>query len=335
MSVKEELPESVAKMLGSAITTQFASLNREGAPVDTPLLVFPSEDLSTINVATGLAYPAKAERARRNPRVGLFIQGGPEEPVVSVAGMAAVRDGDIQANALRYIAEVGGYGSSVTYDWDVARHAVWYWSRMIIEVTPRQILWWDNAAAMDAPPRRWQAPADTRFPASDKAPEARATKAPSWPAVAWQDYIQEFLDRNARGFVTRVDGDGFPLPMPARSVRVVDGVLELDMPRDVPWPAATGAPACFTYEGRLTLIGSLSGSGEETRFAVERMLPILPLVKDGDQVWKPAADTKAALMTRLGEELARRGQAIPVIPAQKPRSTPGGLRRQARAEGRA
>ena len=47
---------------------------------------------------------APAERARRNPKVGLFFDGTePGSPVVSVSALAAVRDADIQANAERYV----------------------------------------------------------------------------------------------------------------------------------------------------------------------------------------------------------------------------------------
>lgn len=328
MGLKDVLPANVTALLGSVATTEFATLTKEGGPVDTPLLVFPAEDLSTLNVATGLAYPVKAERARRNPRVGMLLQGGENEPVISVAGMAAVHDHDIQANALRYIAETGTYGASVVYDWSIAHQAVWYWSRIIVEVTPRTILWWDNRAAMDSAPHRWDAPADTVFPVSDPAPPSAPTKAPTWPEVPWREYLQEFIDRNARGHLTLLDANGFPLPMPAKSVRLNDKVLEIDLPLGAPW--TTGGKACFTYEGRATLVGTATVSPGKARLEVARMLPVLPLAKTGDQVWKPLPDVKASLMARLQQELDRRGQSVPVIPATRPDPTPGAIRRAAR-----
>lgn len=328
MNLRNVLPANVSALLESVATTEFATLTKEGGPVDTPLLVFPAEDLSTLNVATGLAYPVKAERARRNPKVGMLLQGGENEPVVSVAGMAAVRDSDIQANALRYISETGSYSAAVAYDWSIAHQAVWYWSRMIVEVTPKTILWWDNRAAMDGAPHRWDAPADTVFPTSDPAPPSAPTKAPQWAEVSWREYLQEFIDRNARGHLTLLDADGFPLPMPVKSVRLDGMVLELDLPLGAPWQG--GGKACFTYEGRATLVGTATLEAGKARMEVARMLPVLPLAKTGDQVWKPEPDVKAALMGRLTQELERRGQAVPVIPAVKPEQTPGSNRRAAR-----
>ena len=113
------------------------------------MLLFPSEGLQTFDVGTGLSYPAKAERARRNPKVGLLIEGDPSEPIVAIAGHAQVRDTDLQANAERYIAETA-HDPEVDVPWEIARNAVWYWTRIIVAITPVRMLWWDNRLAMDS-----------------------------------------------------------------------------------------------------------------------------------------------------------------------------------------
>ena len=91
-------------MLEQAITCEFATLTRRGTPVTFPLNPYLSDDRRTIDVSTGLSYPAKAERVRRNPKVTVLYSDMvglalPQAPVVLVYGHAAVRDADLQANA--------------------------------------------------------------------------------------------------------------------------------------------------------------------------------------------------------------------------------------------
>jgi hypothetical protein len=101
-------PEELLPLFEQAITVEYASLTRAGAPVTYPVTPYVGEDGLTLDVSTGLTYSAKAERARRNPKVALLYSdplgsGLDAAPVVLVQGLATVRDADLQANTDRYV----------------------------------------------------------------------------------------------------------------------------------------------------------------------------------------------------------------------------------------
>jgi len=320
------LPEEVVNRIRTGIVSQFATMSSAGVPIDTPSLYFPSEDLATIDLATGLAYPAKAERARKNPKVGLLIEGMPDQPVVSIAGLAAVADADLQMNAERYLAETA-YTLPGGVSWEVARPAIWYWTRIIIKVAPQTVRWWDSPAAMDSAPHVWRAPADTPIPASDPAPAGAVSAAPNWGQRPWREQARGMLEMGAPGHLTLADSDGFPLPIQARGVELGDDGFVLDIPAGAPW--GRQGKATFTFEGRATFVGEVSDEGGKARFVVERALPALPLATDPRELWAPAAETFNNLMRRLTHEAERRGRPLPVLPEQLPPFTAGAQMRMA------
>jgi len=319
MNLKEILPEKVADLLLVTSFAEFATLNAKGVPIDTPLLNFPDEDLSKINMATGLSYPAKAERARRNPKVGLLYWPlYPGEPVVQVVGLAAVRDRNIQDNMERYLAETSHVAPETP--WTVKRKAIWYWARIVIEIQPKEILWWDSPEAMDQPPHRWEAPADTVFAPSDPAPDSPGTQSPKWPEPDWRKAAETDVGADYPAYLSLVDHDGFPRVVRARDVRLEADGLSLDLPAGM--PGRRSGPASLTYFGRDTFVGTLAEAGGRVRLTVERTLPILPFVGEGN-IWDPAPEVKAPFMRRLEAELARRGQPMPVVPGDQPQLSEG------------
>jgi hypothetical protein len=328
MSMLAQLPGPVVDLMQSGKFAQYATVSAAGVPIDTPVLFFPSEGLRSFDLATGLSYPAKAERARRNPHAGLWIEGGPDEPVISIAGMAAVRDSDLQANVDRYLAEAA-YSLAHDPDWSLARQAVWYWTRILIEITPASVIWWDRPGAMDRPPQVWTAPADTPFPRSDPAPPGRTSRAARWEEKPWRDLAAQALRRQAGGHLSVIDGDGFPRPVRVRGIAMSEAGFSLDLPAGIPWTLA--GKACLTFGGIETFIGEVSARpGDAVAMTVERTLPIFPMTQDMTQLWEPTEGTRAQLMRRLVEETQRRGQPIPTIPATRPEPSDGYKRRLAR-----
>jgi hypothetical protein len=326
-SYLQQLPAEVARLIETAPITEYATVSAAGVPIDTPLLVFTSADLASIDVATGLAYPVKAERARRNPKVGLLLEGGPGRPVVSVAGMAAVRDADLQANMNRYVAEtipLPLYSPDQVDYQAITRKAVWYFTRMIVQVAPAHIRWWPNPEAMDDPPQEWRAPAGAVFPASDPAPGGEPSKPSPWPQRPWRELVEPALAKP--GHLTLLDDEGFPLPIRARGIVPTEDGFRLTLPKAAPW---TRGKATLSFLGQEIFVGEAERDGPAAVLKVERALPILPLAADMIQVILPKPDVQASLMARLEHETKRRGQPIPAMPAEPPEPTAGARKRAA------
>lgn len=318
MSSLNDLPGHVLRMIESGVVANFATISAKGVPIDTPTYYFPSDDLATIDLATGVPNPAKAERARRNAKVGILIEGRPEEPVVVIRAHAAVRDSDIQSNAIRYLAETGWEGISHGITWEQARLAITYWSRIIIENKPERIYWWDNHAALDGAPGVWNASPATVWPRSDPAPETPISPG-NWTARPWREVAADAMGAGHPGHLTVIDADGFPVPMLCNAIELVDAGFRLAMPRGVPWDYAGNG--CITFAGYRTFVGTVEREGDSVLLRVDRAMPQHPSTLDTKQVLQPAETTVAKTRARLEFEMARRGQPLPVIPDQAPERT--------------
>jgi hypothetical protein len=321
MTTPPGLPQHVADAIVAANYIEFATATKAGTPIDTPLLSFAKPDISTIGLTTGLAYPAKADRLRRNPKAGLWIDGKlPGEPTIAITGYGGVFDANVEANAVEYIAETGAYGAGASADWSLAHQSVWYWARIMMRVAPREILWWDDQD-LDAEPKRWTAPADTVWPVSDPAPSGPSTPASEWRQPVWTSLADNAFARGGVGHLSVMDDEGFPRPIRALGLeRTADG-FAMDLPRHA--PGRRDGPASLSFQGLENFVGVAVEEGGRVRLHVERALPLLPLMNNPKELWEPEPDTRAQLMGRLQAELARRGQGLPHIPAVKPSPTRG------------
>lgn len=333
MTFARDLPDSVMRIIRGSSVSEFATVSAAGVPIDTPTFTFPNADLSTLDIATGLAYPAKAERARRNPKVGLTYDATPGAPVVVIAGLARVMDADLQANLDRYMAEtvLSPPVSPQFTDWSITRKAVWYLTRIILSITPVHIRWWDSAEAMDQPPSEWRASADAVYPASDPAPGGKISPASDWPQLGWRELAERALSSKGGpgglgfpGHLTLLDGDGFPISIRSTRIDATDDGFLIEVPKGAPWRSGK---ATLSFGGVEVFVGDVADEGANLRMTVERALPILPTAREPMQVLEPTEETKAELMKRLEHEVLRRGQPIPTIPAEPPAPTEGALYR--------
>jgi hypothetical protein len=211
----------------------------------------------------------------------------------------------------------------------VTREAIWYFTRILVCVTPAHVRWWRDPAAMDGPPEEWRAPAGTVYPASDPAPPGAVSQAPWREAKPWRDQAASALARQAPGHLTLLDAEGFPLPIRAREVHALADGFRLVMPAWLPW---SGGRATLSFEGVETFVGDVAIDGAEALMRVERAMPVLPLMADLSEVLAPKPATRAALFARLDHETRRRGVPLPVMPEHPPEPTAGARIRAAVAD---
>jgi hypothetical protein len=318
-------PADLLDVFDRAITCQYASLTRAGAPVTVPTTPYVGPG-STLDVSTGLTYPAKAERARRNPKVALLFAdtigaGVGDAPVVLVQGHAAVRDADLQANTDRYarVSVAKLPGSVQGQPKALLKRMVFYYARIWIELTPLRISWWPDRT-LSGLERVWQAAPDLALPESDPAPAGR--QPPAWlePPQRWQEVAARALQTLPFADLTVVGGEGFPICVP-----VAAGALEgAEVPIQVgaAAPELPPGPACLTVHGHdeqftgqenHTLVGSLTHGDGGPRLHVDRALADWSLT--GNRIQRSVGFLRKGrrLAPRLKAEAARRGQPVPTI----------------------
>jgi hypothetical protein len=305
------------------ITTEYASLDRSGAPITWPVTPYPGINAHSVDVSTGLTYPLKAERARRNPKVSLsFSQplgSGLADPATFVIhGLATVRDADLRANSARYLAESYARAPQL-FDGiptPVLRRMAFYWARIWIEITPVRVLWWPGGDLEAA--QLWQPQTPPAAPPSDPAPVGRG--AGSWNTrdpVHWRVRVRGALDRLGMPVLTSITPDGWPLPLRVRDAEQTHNRFRVRPPAGVD---VVDGPACLTFhthgevfdsQENISVIGRCRNGGEYVDFDAERTLNeiILPANPLRRAVYMMSAGRR--LRRRLGSEARRRGQRVP------------------------
>jgi len=317
-------PAELDDVFERALTCEYASLTRAGAPVTVPST--PYVGAGTLDVSTGLSYPAKAERARRNPQVALLFAdpigaGRGDLPVVLVQGYAAVRDADLQGNTDRYarLAMAKLPGATKGQPKFLLKRMRFYYARIWIEIVPQRILWWaDRDLASE--PQTWQADPTRALPASDPAPSGRQPAAWLSAPSDWRGIAARALRELPFADLTFVDGAGYPVCVP-----VTGGELAGE---DVPLTVGAGAPelragpACLTVHGHderfttqenHTLIGALANDENGPRLQVERALADWSLNGNRAQIAIGFMRKGRLLTPRLKGEAARRSQPVPEV----------------------
>ena len=312
-------PSPAKEVIDSALVAQVATVTRDGRPVTWPMNPYLSPDGSTTDVSTGVTYPAKAERAKRNPRVGLLAGGG-ATPLVLMKAVATVRDEDLQANTDRYVHESR---SKTAEAWRgqprwLIRAQAWYWVRIFVELTPVEVRWWEGGA-LDGPGELWRGP---DLPTTAKQGAPSSIRPAPWQKEPgdWHSRASYVLEQFGAPTLTVMAPDGFPVPVPCRRAVLVPGGFTLDLPESSPVAAAGGACLGFdrmdggtSFKGQENAVFTGSVEAATGRFAVERLLPDFSLPSHGFAKYRNFLNARRRLSGRLASECARRGQPVPEI----------------------
>ena len=323
----EPWPAQLSPLFEKAITVTYVSQTKDGNPVSSPLTPYVGQGGATLDVSTGLTYPSKAERARRNPKVCLLYSdmvgsGLMAAPIALVRGWAAVRDSNLQANADRYIqlSQAKLPDSTKGQPKILLRRFRWYFSRIWIEITPAHILWWEGGD-LDKEPIEWRAPDTLEIPESDAKPLGMAP--PPWlePPLSWQEHADYAISNLSHRDLSYVDRDGFPICVPAREVESIAEGFRLQLPRGIRLPDGGGAcmtfhdhPEVFTGQENRTFIGTISATtGGSILFSVERALADWSLPGNRLKMAAGFLSKGRRLSPRLKREAERRGQQVPEV----------------------
>ena len=323
------LPEEILGILNQSHTVEYASLTQAGVPITFPISPYVGEDGCTLDVQTGLAYPAKAERARRHPRVCLLYSeplgtGLKKPPVVLVYGQATVQDADLQANTDRYL-KVSlerypeAYGRMPGFFLKTMR---WYFARIWIKVTPRRILWWP-AGDLSQAPKTWQARESVQAPPSDPPPSGKPLGRWDSPPIEWHSGAEYAIRALGKPVLTVVDEERYPVPMRVKEVCLNENGFNLKL-----WPASPTlhqgkANLMFhkhdekmSWQENIAFVGEIHGAAREAHFKVHRRLSSVSY-KDESQIrtMRYMLGLRSKFLPRLRHEAERRGQPVPEIRA--------------------
>lgn len=324
-------PTEFTPIFQNYITCEYASITKTGTPITMPVTPYLGVN-NTIDVSTGLVYPAKAERARRNPKVAQLFSdprgSGVSTPhTLLVIGDACVRDRDLQANTDRYIRDSMEKIPDMMHGFPrfLVKMQAWYWVRIWIEVTPRKILWW-RGGDLDAQPEVWINPA-AGAPVSDPSPNGLPPKPWKDSPQDWRTGASRAVQTMGKPVLTVVGSDGYPLLLRSRQVGLTPEGFTLTMPAGTPPEMLRETPACLTFhqhpdrftgQENMLFIGTITRvDGNQVQFHVERRSVDWSGGGAGRfaKVFGTISFLNAGirLTPRLRREAERRGQPVPEI----------------------
>lgn len=157
------IPAEVEAVFREFRTCEFSTLANDGTPLTWPTLPFWDAEQRRFIVTTSIGFPQKVFNVRRNGRVSLLFSeprasGLTRPPAVLVQGDATAPDEILTTlvgfeDGLRQTFERQPGSMVFSSNPIIRRFSDWYYMRLLMYVTPRQILWWADGD-MTAEPQR-------------------------------------------------------------------------------------------------------------------------------------------------------------------------------------
>lgn len=312
-----EVPAGVSEVFAKFFAAEYAYFTPRGEPLCWPVSPYWYPDRRVLGIATGIAYPAKADYPKKNPKVALYFSdptasGLERPPVVLVQGEATVLDRDIQANTDRYVREIRQKfpQARIGINALTVRLLDFYLPRLWVEITPVRLLVWRERGAPEA----------IGDASMDAAPAA--SQEPSEPArndrvdPAHSEAIARWVGTYGPPVLTVIGADGYPFMERVEVTRAGDDLALSDA-------AATG-PAALTFhhvkmggvrfDAKMAR-GSVVRSGNGYRFVPKRLVGLMGAGGEtgtGSSLLS-AFQRIGELRRRAHQELERRGHAMPKL----------------------
>jgi len=188
------IPDDVAETLRAFYTCEVTTVNRQGQPITWPALTFFDEPNGRLILSVSIAFPVKAQNARRHPQVSLLYSdstgSGLADPVATlVQGDATVSEGiDPLSYEMRGLAAIAARrqpdSSQFSANPIARRLFAWYlFQRLIITVAPQRLLVWPHRDFSQQPNMIALTPSTATDGAAEPTASAEASAEASAPAL--------------------------------------------------------------------------------------------------------------------------------------------------------
>ncbi len=147
------MPNTVEKLLESALVAELVVLKANGEPVVHPLI--PLWDGERVYMTSSVLFSKKLERIKRNPRVSFSIT----DPVAvgglmarcTIQGDARIIEDDIHTSWERVLQLWRAKEPGIDFFLGKRVALPLFFERSMIEITPRRVLWWEDGDTSKPP----------------------------------------------------------------------------------------------------------------------------------------------------------------------------------------